>query len=125
MVELPKDPITGKRRQNYVTVHGSKRKADAELTRLLSEVGSSHARSSTTSIDHAIREWLNLVSQNLSPWGEHGTEKCDARARVDDGSLSTRRLSANNAVLLESEPPAIPVSHQARHNRAHVDVALP
>ncbi|NNN13146.1 MAG: site-specific integrase, partial [Acidimicrobiaceae bacterium] len=67
MVDLPKDPITGKRRQKYVTVHGSKRKSDAELTRLLSETGSAHARSSSTSIDHAIREWINLVSPNLSP----------------------------------------------------------
>ncbi|NNN15576.1 MAG: site-specific integrase [Acidimicrobiaceae bacterium] len=67
VVDLPKDPITGKRRQKYVTVHGAKRKADAELTRLLSEAGSSRARSSTTSMEHAIREWIDLVGPNLSP----------------------------------------------------------
>ncbi len=67
VVDLPRDPATGKRRQRYVTVHGSKRKADAELAKLLSEASNSRARTSSTSTEHAIREWIDLVSQSLSP----------------------------------------------------------
>ncbi|WP_298344332.1 site-specific integrase [Ferrimicrobium sp.] len=67
VVDLPKDPVSGKRRQRYLTVHGTKRKADAELTRLLTEASNSKARVSTSSVDHAIREWIELVGPNLSP----------------------------------------------------------
>ena len=67
VVDLPKDPISGKRRQKYVTVHGSKRKADFELQKLLSEAQQSRARDSSVLVESAIREWITLVSQNLSP----------------------------------------------------------
>ena len=67
VVDLPKDPISGKRRQRYVTVHGSKRRADFELQKLLSEAQQSRARDSSVLVESAIREWITLVSQNLSP----------------------------------------------------------
>ena len=67
VVDLPKDPISGKRRQRYVTVHGSKRRADFELQKLLSEAQHSRARDSSVLVESAIREWITLVSQNLSP----------------------------------------------------------
>ncbi|SHF07071.1 Phage integrase, N-terminal SAM-like domain [Ferrithrix thermotolerans DSM 19514] len=67
VVDLPKDPISGKRRQRYVTVHGTKRKADFELQKLLSEAQQSRARDSSVLVESAIREWITLVSQNLSP----------------------------------------------------------
>ena len=67
VVDLPKDPISGKRRQKCVTVHGSKRKADFELEKLLSEAQHSRARDSSVLVESAIRESITLVSQNLSP----------------------------------------------------------
>ncbi len=67
VVDLPKDPISGKRRQKCVTVHGSKRRAGFELERLLSEAQQSRARDSSVLVESAIRESITLVSQNLSP----------------------------------------------------------
>ncbi|WP_276940672.1 hypothetical protein [Ferrimicrobium acidiphilum] len=67
VVDLPKDPISGKRRQKCVTVHGSKRKADFELEKLLKEAQHSRARDSSVLVESAIRESITLVSQNLSP----------------------------------------------------------
>jgi hypothetical protein len=62
VVDLPKDPISGKRRQRYATVHGSKRKADFELQKLLREAQESRARDSSVLVESAIRKWITLVS---------------------------------------------------------------
>jgi hypothetical protein len=67
VVELPKDPISGRRRQQFVTVHGSKRKADYELQRLLMGAKDTKARSSTQSIETAMSEWFERVAPGLAP----------------------------------------------------------
>ena len=67
VVELPNDPISGRRRQQFVTVHGSKRKADYELQRLLMGAKDTKARSSTQSIETAMNEWFERVAPGLAP----------------------------------------------------------
>jgi integrase len=54
-----RDPTTGKRRTRYVTVHGTKKKAQSELIRLLAEVEKGAAVDPTrlTVAEH-IRAWL-------------------------------------------------------------------
>ena len=73
VVDLPKDPISGKRRQQFVTVHGSKRKADFELQKLLMGAKDTKTRSSTQSVETAVTEWFERVIPGLSPTTVQGT----------------------------------------------------
>ncbi len=62
-----RDPTTGKRRTRYVTVHGTKKVAQVELTRLLAEIerGTSIDPSRVTVAEY-VRTWLDNDSE-LSP----------------------------------------------------------
>jgi integrase len=55
-----RDPVSGKRRTRYVTVQGTKKDAQAELTRLLAAVDSGTAVDpSKVTVAEYIRGWLN------------------------------------------------------------------
>jgi len=62
-----RDPVTSKRRTRYVTIHGTKKAAQVELTRLLAEVdnGTSIDPSKVTIADY-LTAWLN-ADTDLSP----------------------------------------------------------
>ena len=69
VIELDRDPDTGKRRQKWSTVHGPKRDAEKELTRLLTEAdkGQLHAATHTT-LSAYLERWLaEYVAPNLAP----------------------------------------------------------
>src|SRR5690348_9544433 len=54
-----RDPTTGKRRTRYVTVHGTKKQAQAELTRLLAEMDAGTAIDpSKETVAEYLRSWL-------------------------------------------------------------------
>jgi integrase len=62
-----RDPINGKRRTRYVTVRGTKKEAQRELTRRLAEVDKGTAVDpSTVTIAEYLRGWLDSAS-NLAP----------------------------------------------------------
>jgi integrase len=62
-----RDPITGKRRTRYVTVHGTKKEARNELIRLLAEVENGTAVDpSRVTIAEYLRGWLDN-DRDLSP----------------------------------------------------------
>ena len=55
-----RDPATGKRRTRYTTVRGTKKTAQAELVRLLSEVNTgTHVDPSTVTVADYVRRWLD------------------------------------------------------------------
>lgn len=62
-----RDPVTGKRRTRYLTVRGTKKTAQVELTRLLAEVdnGTAIEPSKTTVADY-MRTWLDSAT-HLAP----------------------------------------------------------
>ncbi len=66
MVELPPDPVSGKRRRKWATVSGSKRKAQFELQKMLVGAKDAKARASSASVEHVINEWFGLARQNLT-----------------------------------------------------------
>jgi integrase len=62
-----RDPATGKRRTRYVTVHGTKKLAQVELTRLLSQIDNgTSVDPSRTTVTEYLRTWLDNDSE-LSP----------------------------------------------------------
>src|SRR3989442_1324151 len=56
VIYLGKDPVTGKKRQKWHTVSGSKRKAEAELTRLLHEL---QTGTYTEPVKFTVKEYLD------------------------------------------------------------------
>jgi len=61
------DPLTGKRATRYVTVRGTKKDAQRELTRLLAEVENGTAVDpSRVTVAEYLREWLD-ADEGLSP----------------------------------------------------------
>ncbi len=68
-IELDKDPATGKRRQQWVTVRGSKKNAEKKLSELLRQLdtGSYIQPGKTTMADYLDRWLAEYVKPNLSP----------------------------------------------------------
>ncbi|NQV22123.1 MAG: site-specific integrase [Rhodospirillales bacterium] len=64
-VELPRDPVTGKRRTKWHTVRGTKRQAEIELTRLLHEINTGqYAEPSRMSVAQYLEHWLETYAQH-------------------------------------------------------------
>ncbi|MGC9156216.1 MAG: tyrosine-type recombinase/integrase [Ferrimicrobium sp.] len=77
MVELPRDPASGKRRREWATVKGTKRKAQYELQQMLVKVqdsSTSLAASSDVSTEQVVNEWFGITREGLSPTTVQGYE---------------------------------------------------
>ena len=58
-IELPRDPMTGKRRQRYITVRGSKRLAMKHLAELHHQVDTARfVQPSKISLREFLQRWL-------------------------------------------------------------------
>jgi integrase len=89
-----RDPLTGNRRIEYVTFRGSKRSAQRELNRLLSEVDSKgYVPQQGTTVGEYARRWLDeIAAQTVSPrtWQryeelvEHHITPHIGRCRIQD-----------------------------------------
>ncbi|WP_298339077.1 site-specific integrase [Ferrimicrobium sp.] len=76
-MELPRDPATGKRRRQWATVKGTKRKAQYESQQLLVKVQDSStllAAGSGLSTEQVVNEWFAIVREGLSPTTVQGYE---------------------------------------------------
>src|SRR3990170_2259714 len=74
-VEPPPDAVTGKRKQRFVTVHGTKTQAAKETTRLQREVdtGILVADPSTWTLTEYLQHWLTAyAAQNCRPKTQAG-----------------------------------------------------
>jgi len=69
VLELDKDPVTGKRKQQWITVIGTKKNAEKKLSELLSQIdtGSFIKPSKTTLADYLDRWLTDYVYPNLAP----------------------------------------------------------
>ena len=70
-----RDPGTGREKYQTLTIRGSKRAAEAELARFVTEVsGGGHGAGDTT-LAELIQRWLELVRDDLSPSTVRGYER--------------------------------------------------
>ena len=81
VVDLGADPETGKRRQQWVTVRGTRRDAERRLAELLHRLDTgAFVKPSKTTVADYLRRWLEeYVKPNLSP---RGFERYESIARV-------------------------------------------
>lgn len=69
ILETDRDPSTGKRQRMYRTVNGTKREAEATLTRLKAELsnGNGFLQPSTVKLRNWLDDWMKLYNIHLSP----------------------------------------------------------
>ncbi len=67
IVELGRDPLTGRRKQRSRTFHGTKRNASRELRILIADVEAGRLTGTETSVADLLDAWLELASERLSP----------------------------------------------------------
>lgn len=69
ILETEKDPSTGKRQRVYQTVNGTKREAEATLTRLKAELsnGNGIMQPSVIKLGNWLDDWMRLYNAHLSP----------------------------------------------------------
>lgn len=67
IVELGRDPLSGKRRQRSRSFSGTKRNAEKELRALIADVESGRLTGTETSVADLLDAWLELAAERLSP----------------------------------------------------------
>lgn len=67
VVQLPRDPATGRWKQLSRTHHGTKREAQRALAGLVTEVSAGKTSSSSTALGELLARWLDHVEERLSP----------------------------------------------------------
>ncbi|MHB8342756.1 MAG: tyrosine-type recombinase/integrase [Ferrimicrobium sp.] len=93
-VELPRDPLSGKRRQQWRTVHGTKRKAQYELQKMLLEAQDKKNRASSASLSTYLGQWLEWKESRLSPSTlQTYSKRAEALATSPLGGISLDELS--------------------------------
>ncbi|MEW6545421.1 MAG: tyrosine-type recombinase/integrase [Bacillota bacterium] len=107
VVELPRDPQTGKRRQKWVTVKGNRRDAERTLTQLLLQVdgGALGMAPTRLTVGEYLQWWLDTVKQRLRP---ATYESWKERLRYWYQTLGSRYLVALTPVDVQQALCALP-----------------
>ncbi|HAG08371.1 MAG TPA: site-specific integrase [Desulfotomaculum sp.] len=74
VVELPRDPVTGKRRQKWVAVNGTKKEAEKELARLINELETGfYTEPSKMTFGEYLDLWLGAMKNKVkqTTWNEY------------------------------------------------------
>ncbi|AKX94979.1 phage integrase SAM-like domain-containing protein [Neomoorella thermoacetica] len=76
VVEMPRDPETKKRRQKWVTVHGTKKEAEKVLAELLLEAGQRNysVEAEKITVEMYLKRWLEAIKSTIreSTYGHYG-----------------------------------------------------
>jgi hypothetical protein len=69
VLDIGRDPATGRRQQKWKTIHGPKKDAQRELNRLLHEIDTgSYIEPSRTTLGKYLKEWLESYARtNVAP----------------------------------------------------------
>jgi hypothetical protein len=67
IVDVGRDPLTGRRRQKSRTVRGTKRVAQRALAELIHEVDKGVLAPGDHTVGEALDRWLDLAGDDLSP----------------------------------------------------------
>jgi integrase len=93
--DLGRDPLTGKRQSRYVSFKGTKREAQAELTRLLAETNiGTYVDPSKVALAEFLDRWArDWVPANVSPkTGERYRQLLDNQVKPHIGALPIQKL---------------------------------
>ncbi|MEW6546303.1 MAG: tyrosine-type recombinase/integrase [Bacillota bacterium] len=95
VVELPRDPETGKRRQKWVTVRGPKREAERVRSEMLADLGRGLMGTAprNLTLGQYLDEWLEAVRDSVRPqtlrvWRSHLKHWKETLGRVPLADLS-------------------------------------
>jgi integrase len=104
IVELPPDPITGKRQQKFETVKGSKKDADKRLTELLALVDQNRLDvSPKLTLGQFLDRWLHDYAASLAPSTYKRYEQLVKNQIVPHvGNVQLRKVAPSNLVRLFS-----------------------
>jgi integrase len=95
IVQLPRDPTTGRYRQVTRTVEGTKREAQRALAAFVAEVSAGKHASTATTLGEVLDRWLAHVGDRLSATTVREYRRLVAtRIGPDLGKLSLRRVTA-------------------------------
>jgi integrase len=95
MVDVGRDPATGRRRQRSRTLRGSRRDAERALNQMLSDADRSPDASIPNSLKDLLDRWLDLVADDLSPTTLQGYRGLIRRRIVPAlGLIQVRNLTA-------------------------------
>ena len=68
ILQLGLDPVTGKRKQQWITAGSSKREAEKQLAKLIHELDNgTFAKPSKKTLGEYLQEWIKNIQGNLSP----------------------------------------------------------
>lgn len=67
IVQLPRDPVSGKYKQMSRVVRGTKREAQRQLSALVASVSEGKVTSSAATMDELVERWLESRGERLSP----------------------------------------------------------
>lgn len=94
IVQLPRDPVTGRAKQLSRMVHGTKREAQRALAELVTKVSAGKISSSTTTLDQLLVQWLDLVSAQLAETTVREYQRLVTTTLAPDlGHLALRRIT--------------------------------
>src|SRR4051794_2114011 len=64
---LGRDPVTGKKKQKWVTVHGNKKDAQRELNRLVNQLNTgAYVEASRDTLATFLNKWLEMIKPSLA-----------------------------------------------------------
>ena len=96
VVELDRDPITGKRRQKWHSGYRTKREAERALSEIVSSVHSgSYIEPTKQTFSNFITDWLVAIEPTIRPSTRHSYDR-NLRLHVLPylGSIELRRIDA-------------------------------
>ena len=95
IVQLPRDPVTGKPKQLSRTVRGTKREAQRRLAALVNEVSTTGVSTTSVTLSALIDQWLEMSAERLSPTTAHEYRRL-ASVMIEPalGSTLIRKLTA-------------------------------
>ena len=98
VIELERDPVTGKRTRQYKTVKGSKKQAEAALRKMLADLESGNILNATPmKLGDWMRMWLDNYLPNIEATTRDGYEEKVRNYIIPElGSISLKTLRADH-----------------------------
>jgi hypothetical protein len=68
VIDIARDPETGKRKQQWYSIKGTKKEAEKKLSELLHEIDTgNYSKPGKVTVGECLERWLNDCQPNLSP----------------------------------------------------------
>ena len=128
VLEMGKDPATGKRKQQWISVKGTKKEAEKKLAEALHELDNdAFMKPHKTTVAEYLERWLkDYVIPNLSPRTAEGYEHIMRRHLIPAfGNITLIQLKAEHIQRYYAEKAVAGLSAQTiRHHHTALHKAL-